>query len=85
MTTAHRPTFTAAKATDTPGGSRLQTGSQRLRARDLPGELTMKYRTDLTGGRADAPQDGKKEQKPVEKLQELRDADVDLGSSDEGT
>eukprot|EP01061_Rhynchopus_euleeides_P031984 TRINITY_DN53017_c0_g1_i1.p1 TRINITY_DN53017_c0_g1~~TRINITY_DN53017_c0_g1_i1.p1 ORF type:complete len:189 (+),score=49.98 TRINITY_DN53017_c0_g1_i1:62-628(+) len=84
MTTAHRPTFSAARATDTPGGNRLSVGSQHLAARNLPGELTLKYRGDLKGGRAAVPQDSKKEQKPTEKLEAMkRDADVALESSDD--
>ena len=84
MTTAHRPTFHGAIATDTPGGNRmLGSGTQHLCARNLPGELKLKFRSDLEGKSILEPEDGKKAEKPLEALQSARDADVLLESSDD--
>ena len=44
MTTAHKPTFHPAVGTANQGGYRYLTRKEQMSARDLPGQLTMKYR-----------------------------------------
>ena len=44
MTTAHKPTFHPAVGTANQGGYRYLTDKVQMSARDLPGQLQMKYR-----------------------------------------
>eukprot|EP00755_Sulcionema_specki_P019340 Sspe_Gene.69196::Locus_40788_Transcript_1_1_Confidence_1.000_Length_693::g.69196::m.69196/K12863/CWC15; protein CWC15 len=85
MTTAHRPTFTSALASDTPGGNRQKVGTHHLSARDLPGQLKLKTRHDLAGkmGRPEPPKDTTKEEKKKAVEAAKQDADKEILSSDE--
>jgi len=47
MTTAHKPTFHPAIGRENQGGYEIIAGRHQHGARDMPGELTMKYRHDV--------------------------------------
>jgi len=47
MTTAHKPTFHPAIGRENQGGYEIIAGRHQKGARDMPGELTMKYRQEI--------------------------------------
>nr|WJH19498.1 Spliceosome-associated protein CWC15 homolog [Euglena gracilis] len=89
MTTAHRPTWTAAIGGSNQGGNADRFKSVSRSAKDLPGQLTLKRRHDVTGVKPAAPADlkldakKKKEEEARKRKRPEEDADEDLQSTDE--